>query len=126
MTRTELGTKYLKNKISISLKAYNKQMNFCGKLYEKERKKDYDKLNMNNITRNQEFWKSIKQPLSDKVTVDTKKSLNAKGKFLSSEKKVAEIYSNVFENAVQMKMVGCFERGSDFYQEVDCSFYIKN
>ena len=73
MTRTELGTKYLKNKISISLKAYNKQMNFCGKLYTKERKKDYDKLKMNNITHNKKFWKSIKQPLSDKVTVQTKK-----------------------------------------------------
>ena len=73
MNRKELAAKYLKNKLSISLKAHNKQMNFCDKIYTKERKKDYDKLKMNNITHNKKFWKSIKQPLSDKVTVQTKK-----------------------------------------------------
>ena len=38
--------------------------------------------------------------MSDKVTVQTKISLTEKGKFLSNETKVAEILSNVFENAV--------------------------
>ena len=61
MQRTELETKYLKNKIGISSKPYNKQMNFCSKRYKKERKKDYDKLNMNGITHNKEFWRIIKQ-----------------------------------------------------------------
>ena len=61
MQQTELETKYLKNKIGISSKTYNKQMNFCSKLYKKERKKDYDKLNMNSITHNKEFWRIIKQ-----------------------------------------------------------------
>ena len=49
MKRTELETKYLKNKTGINLKAYKKQRNFCRKLYKKKRKKNHNKLNMNSI-----------------------------------------------------------------------------
>ena len=38
MKRTELETKYLINKRSITLKAYKKQSNFCSKLHKKRKK----------------------------------------------------------------------------------------
>ena len=47
MKQTELEIKYLKNNKNINLKAYKKQGNFCNKLYKNERKKYYNKLNMN-------------------------------------------------------------------------------
>ena len=39
MKRSELESKYIKNKTNENLKSYKKQINFCGKLYKKERKK---------------------------------------------------------------------------------------
>ena len=36
--RSELESKYSKNKTNENLKSYKKQRNFCSKLYEKERK----------------------------------------------------------------------------------------
>ena len=39
MERSELESKYIKNKTSENLKSYKKQRNFCSKLYQKERKK---------------------------------------------------------------------------------------
>ena len=39
MKRTELETKYLKNKMGISLKAYKKQRRFCSTLSKKERER---------------------------------------------------------------------------------------
>ena len=71
MKRAKLETKYLKNKTNINLKTYTKQNSFCGKLYKKERKKYYNKLNINSITDNKEFWRTIKPILSDKVRVQT-------------------------------------------------------
>ena len=68
MKQTELETKYLKNKTGINLEAYEIQRNFCSKLYKKERKKHCNKLNMNSTTDNEEFWRTIKPFLSDKVT----------------------------------------------------------
>ena len=45
MKRSELERKYVKNKASENLKSCKKQRNFCCKLYKKERKKYYEKLN---------------------------------------------------------------------------------
>ena len=39
MRRSELESKYVKNKTSENLKSYKKQRNFCSKLYKKEREK---------------------------------------------------------------------------------------
>ena len=44
MKRSELESKYLKNKSYQNMKIYKKQKNFCSKLYKKERKKNYSKI----------------------------------------------------------------------------------
>ena len=38
MKRSELESKYVKNKTSENLRSYKKQRNFCSKLHKKERK----------------------------------------------------------------------------------------
>ena len=75
MKRPELESKYVKNKTNGNLKSYKKQMNFCIKLYLKKRKKYYERLDLNNVTDNKEFWKTVKSFLSDKVTTFLKISL---------------------------------------------------
>ena len=68
MKRSELESKYVKNKTNENLKSYKKQINFCSKLYKKERKKCYERLDLNNVTDKKNFWKTVKPFLSDKVT----------------------------------------------------------
>ena len=50
MKRFELESKYLKNKTNENLKSYKKQRNFYSKLYKTERKKYYERLDLNNVT----------------------------------------------------------------------------
>ena len=50
MKRSELESKYVKNKTNENLKSYKKQRNFCSKLYKKERKKYYEMLDLKNVT----------------------------------------------------------------------------
>ena len=69
MKRSELESKYVKNKTSENLRSYKKQRNFCSKLYKKERKKYYERLDLNNVTDNKKFWKTVKPFLSDKTTL---------------------------------------------------------
>ena len=75
MKRSELESKYVKNKASQNLRSFKKQRNFCSKLYKKERKKYYERLDLNNVTDNKKFWKTVKPFLSDKVTTFPKISL---------------------------------------------------
>ena len=53
------------------------------------------------MTDNNEFWKTIKLFLSDKVTNFSKISLAEKGEILSGESKVSNSFINFFENALQ-------------------------
>ena len=100
MKRSDLGNKYVKNKTNENLKSYKKQRNFCSKLYKKERKKYYEMLDLKNVTDNKEFWKTAKRFLSDKATTFPKISLVEKGGIVSDESKVANSFSNFFENAI--------------------------
>ena len=66
MRRSQLQTKYFKNKSQKDYLAFKKPRNFCSKLYKKERKNHYNSLDIKNITDNKQFWKTIKPFLSEK------------------------------------------------------------
>ena len=97
--RSELESKYVKNKTNEDLKSYKKQRSFCSKLYKKERKKYYERLDLNNVTDNKKFWKTVKPFLFDKVTTFPQITLVENDEIISDECKVANSFSNFFENA---------------------------
>ena len=77
----------------------------------KERKKYYEMLHLKND--NKEFWKTAKPFLSDKVTTSPKIYLVEKGEIVSDKSKVANSFSNFFENAI--RSVGI--KASEYSQE---------
>ena len=101
MRRSQLQTKYFKNKSQKDYLAFKKQRNFCSKLYKKERKNYYNSLDIKNITDNKQFWKTIKPFLSEKIKTTSKIKLKDQDKIISNDDKVAEEFSTFFENAVK-------------------------
>ena len=85
MKRSELESKYVKNKTNENLKSYKKQRNFCSKLYKKERKKYYEMLDLKNVTDNKD------------------------------ESKVANLFSNFFENAIRSLGIKANEHSQENY-----------
>ena len=65
MRRTELESKYLKNRTIENKTEYLKQNNYFKRLHKNERKNFYSNLELNQITGNKLFWKTIKPFLSD-------------------------------------------------------------
>ena len=66
MPKSQLETKYLKNKTQTDLKLYKKHNNFCSNLYKRKRRKYYKSLDMKNFLDSKEFWKTMRPFLSDK------------------------------------------------------------
>ena len=89
MRRSQLQTKYFKNKSQNDYLAFKKQRNFCSKLYKKERKNYYNSLDIKNITDNKQFWKTIKPFLSEKIKTTSKIKLKDQDKIISNDDKVA-------------------------------------
>ena len=62
----ELESKYLKNRTIENKAKYKKQKNFCSKLYKKEEEKFSSNLQLNQVTDNHRFRKTIKHLLSNR------------------------------------------------------------
>ena len=97
------------------LKSYKKQRNFCSKLYKKERKKYYERLDLNNVTDNKKFWKTVKPFFSDKVTSFLQITLVENDEIISDESKVTNSFSKFFDNAVQSLGIKTNEYSNDNY-----------
>ena len=115
MKRSELESKYLKNRTNENLKSYKKQRNFCSKLYKKERKKYYERLDLNNVTNDIKFWKTVKPFLSHKVTTFLQITLIENDEIISDQPKVANSFSNFFENAIHSLCIKTNEYSNNNY-----------
>ena len=60
MKRTQLQRRYFKSRSSESFNAYKHQRNFCSRLYKRGKKKYLNNLDLNKITDNKVFWKTVK------------------------------------------------------------------
>ena len=68
MHKTRFRNKYLRNKTDENKKKYTKQRNYCVSLLRKSKREYYSSLDVENITDNKTFWKTVKPFLSDKLT----------------------------------------------------------
>ena len=101
MKRSELKTKYLKNRTNTNKTLYKKQKNFCSKLYKKERKKYYHNLDHKLITDNKKFWETIKPFLSDKSRSTSQINIiDSNNNILSDDSTIAQSFSKFFKSAV--------------------------
>ena len=79
MIRSSLKNKLYKNFTPNNSMAYKKQRNYCSRLYKKERKKYYEKLNVKKVMDNKEFWKTVKPFLSDRRNSSSKDNTSGRG-----------------------------------------------
>ena len=96
MKRTQLQNKYFKNRTSNNLIAFKNQRNFCTRLCKKEKKAYYNNLQLNNLTDNKRFWKTVKPLLSNKGINSTKINLKSDTKIITEDCEVAKCFNLLF------------------------------
>ena len=72
MVWTQLLNKFRKENSFINELAYKRQCNFCTKLIKKTKMNFYNNLNVNKITHNKSFWKTVKPSFTEKTLKDEK------------------------------------------------------
>ena len=100
MRRSYLENVYFKKRTNKFLRAYKKQNNYCSRLYKKERKNFFNKLNPSFVNDNKLFWKTIKPFFSNKGSSGSNIKLVEKDEILQDDKKIAEELNTFFKNAV--------------------------
>ena len=96
-----------------------KKKKICSKLYKKDRKKFYSNLELNEITDNKLFWKTIKPLLSEKC-IHSKISLVSNNKVISEDLELAKTFNNYFGNAVNN--LGIKECEFDLNVDSNCNY----
>ena len=102
MTRSRLQNRHHKLKTDESKLLFNRQRNYCNRLYKRERRKFYLNLNFKDINDDETFWKYIKPFFSNKGTSKSVITLVEKGKIISDDLDVATTLNSFFENAVNV------------------------
>ena len=100
MRRSYLKNVYFKKRTDKSLRAYKKQKNYFSRLYKKERKKFFKKLNPSFVNDNTLFWETIKPFFSNKGSSGSNIKLVEKDEILQGDIKIAEELNMFFKNVV--------------------------
>ena len=101
MRRSALESIFYKDRNPENQKAYKKQKNYCSRLYKKERKKYYANLNIDKITDNIKFWKTVKPFISEKRHNTQNILLVERENIISTDKEVADTMNNFFSCAAK-------------------------
>ena len=101
MTRSRLRNKYMKNPNHENKSYYTKYRNYCTRLFRKEKKRYYNNLDINLITDNKKFWRTVKPLFSDKHFSSNKITLLEGDEIISSDQEVAETFNSFFANVVE-------------------------
>ena len=100
MTRSRLLNKFRQERTILSHVAYKKQRNICAKLLWKTEKDFFNDLDVDRVTDNKQFWKTVKPCLTDKTLKDERITLIDNEKVVSDEKELVKIFNEYFSNIV--------------------------
>ena len=100
MTRSRLLNKFRQERTILSHVAYKKQRNICVKLLRKTEKDFFNNLDVDRVTDNKQFWKTVKPCLTDKTLKDKRITLIDNEKVVSDEKELVKIFNEYFSNIV--------------------------
>ena len=67
----------------------------------------YNDLDLNNVTDNRKFWKTIRPLFANKIKVKNKITLNEDSKSTKDDQKVANIFNSFFENTASSHKISC-------------------
>ena len=100
MVRTQFLNKFRKGNSFINELAYKRQRNFCTRFIKKTKRNFYNNLNVNQITDNKSFCKTVKTSFTEKTLKGEKIVLVEIDTTFLKENKVAEIFLSYFDGIV--------------------------
>ena len=101
MKRSRLRDIYVKNKTDTNRIVCIKQRDYCVSLLPKTKKDYYANLNEKDVADNEQFWRTAKPLLSDKVKSSEKITLIEGEEIINEDGENAEILNTFFSNAVK-------------------------
>ena len=98
MKRPNLWNTFNKNRSSENWQNYKWQRNICSNILKSTKKTFFETLNINEITNNRKFWKTVKPFFTDKCKTTNNIILTEKNEALYDNKKISNTFNPYFTN----------------------------
>ena len=96
MKRSKIRNTFNKKRSSENWQNYKRQRNICSNILKSTKKIPFETLNINEITDNRKFWKTIKLFFTDKCKTGNNNILTEKNETLSDNKKISNTFNEYF------------------------------
>ena len=117
MKRSRLKNKFLKDRTKNNQKNFKLQRTFCKKLLRTTKKLYYSNLDINKVTDNKTFWKTIIPFFTKRPLKGEKIDLIENGKTISNNSELCNIFNGFVSNIISElnipKKYHCFMNGMD-------------
>ena len=98
MKRTKLRNKFSRKRFSENRQNYKGQRNTCSNILKSTKKTFFEALNINEITDNRKFWKTVKPFFTDKCKTTNNIILTEKNETLNDNNKISNTFNEYFTN----------------------------
>ena len=98
MKRSKLRNTFSKKISSENWQNYKRQRNICSNILKSTKKTFFETLNINEITDNRKFWKTVKPFFTDKCKTTNNIILTEKNETLNDNKKNSNTFNEYFTN----------------------------
>ena len=108
MKRSKLRNTFNKKRSSENWQNYKRQRNICSNILKSTKKTFFETLNINEITGNRKFWKTVKPFFTDKCKTTNNIILTEKNETLNNNKKIPTPFIRIVYLKQQNNVIRCF------------------
>ena len=101
MKRYKLRNTFIMKGSSENWQNYKRQRNICSNILKSTKKTFFETLNINEITDNTKFWKTVKPFFTDKCKTTNNIILKEKNETLNDNKKLSNTFNEYFTNVTK-------------------------
>ena len=127
MKRSKLRSKFNEEKKFENWSEYKRQRNLCSNLLKLSKKHHFNSLNVNDVTENKKFWKTIKPFPTEKNKTTNNIILTENNRTVREDKAICQIFDTYFTNDVTKGLkLRQADESQSFENEESCRLIRKN
>ena len=105
MHRTKLKNKFLQDPTIVNETNYKRQRNYVVSMIRTEKRFFFNNLNVNNVSNNKKFWKTIKPSFTEKSNNLQNITLVINNKIVNDKQTLVDSFNNYFSNITDELMI---------------------
>ena len=126
MKRSKLRNKFNQERNIENWSEYKRQRNLCSNLLKQSKKRHFNSLNVNDVTENKKFWKTIKPFFTEKNKTTNNIILTENNQTVREDKAICQIFNTYFTNVTKGLKLRQVDESQSFENEESCRLIREN